>query len=186
MRFLAARAVTADGMGSFTKFRDITDHPDGFSFQSIAVRPKSRGRVALASADPEAKPIIMTNYLTDPQDFATIREGIRLGRRLAEQPSFAEVLGPEVFPGTHVQSDMELDAYISDSMHTANAIVGTCRMGPLDGAMSVVDPNMRVFGTMNLRICDASVMPKLPGGQSGACTVMIAERAAEILLQGCK
>jgi len=186
MRFLAARAVTADGMGSFTKFRDITDHPDGFSFQSIAVRPKSRGRVVLASADPEAKPTIMTNYLTNPRDFGTIREGIRLGRRLAEQPAFAEVLGPEVFPGIHVQSDTELDAYISDSLHTANALVGTCRMGPLDGAESVVDPNMRVIGTMNLRICDASIMPKLPGGQSGACTVMIAENAAEILLQGCK
>jgi len=173
-------------MGSFTKFRDITDHPDGFSFQSVAVRPKSRGRVVLASADPEAKPVIMTNYLTDPQDFATIREGIRLGRRLAEQPAFGEVLGPEVFPVTHVQSDMELDAYISDSMHTANAILGTCRMGPLDGVESVVDPNMRVIGTMNLRICDASIMPKLPGAQAGACTVMIAEHAAEILLRGCK
>jgi len=187
MRFLAARAVTADGMGSFTKFRDITDHPDGFSFQSIAVRPKSRGRVLLASSDPDAKPLIETNYLSAEQDFATIREGIRLGRKLAQQPAFKDFVGPEVFPGTHVQGDKELDAYISDSAHTANAIVGTCRMGPAGKADTVVDPNMHVVGMTGLRVCDASIMPKLPGGQAGACTVMIAERAAEIILQSrCK
>jgi len=185
MRFLAARAVTADGMGSFTKFRDMTDHPDGFSFQSIAVRPKSRGRVLLASSDPDVKPLVETHYFSDEQDFATIREGIRLGRKLAQQPAFKHVLGPEVFPGTHVQSDKELDAYISDSAHTANAIVGTCRMGPVNDPNTVVDPDMRVKGITGLRVCDASIMPKIPGGQAGACTVMIAERAAEIILKHC-
>jgi len=172
-------------MGSFTKFRDMTDHPDGFSFQSIAVRPKSRGHMSLASSDPDVKPLVETNYLTAKQDFATIREGIRLGRQLAQQPAFKHVLGPEVFPGTHVQSDEELDAYISDSVHTANAIVGTCRMGPANDPKAVVDPDMRVKGITGLRICDASIIPKLPGGQAGACTVMIAERAAEIILKSC-
>jgi len=183
MRFLAARAVTADGMGSFTKFKHITDHPDGFSFQSIAVRPKSRGRVTLASADPTVKPVVETRYLTQEEDFATIREGIRLGRKLAQQPAFKDFVGPEVFPGTHVQTDKELDAYISDSAHTANALVGTCRMGPAQDPLAVVDPDMRVLGTTGLRICDSSIMPQLPGGQGASCTLMIAERAAELLLR---
>lgn len=186
MRFLAARAVTADGMGSFTKFKHITNHPDGFSFQSIAVRPKSRGRVTLASADPDMKPIVTTNYLTEEEDLATIREGIRLGRELAKQPAFKDYLGPEVFPGSHVQTDKELNAYISDSVHTANALVGTCRMGRIDDPLAVVDSDMCVIGVRGLRICDSSVMPKIPGAQTGACTVMIAERAAENVLKSCR
>jgi choline dehydrogenase-like flavoprotein len=185
MRFLAARAVTADGMGSFTKFKNITDHPDGFSFQSIAVRPKSRGRVTLASADPNVKPVVETRYLTQKEDFATIREGIRLGRKLAQQPAFKDYLGPEVFPGPHVHTDKELDAYISDSAHTANALVGTCRMGPTQDPLAVVDPDMCVMGTTGLRICDSSIMPQLPGGQGASCTLMIAERAAELVLRSC-
>jgi len=186
MRFLAARAVTADGMGSFTKFKTTTNHPDGFSFQSVAVRPKSRGRVTIASADPEMKPIVETNYLTAEEDFATLREGIRLGRKLAQQPAFKDHLGPEVFPGAHVQTDRELDSYISDSIHTANALVGTCRMGPTNDPLAVVDPDMKVLGVSGVRICDSSVVPKLPGAQSGACTVMIAERAAEVILASAK
>eukprot|EP00929_Paragymnodinium_shiwhaense_P049575 TRINITY_DN24_c0_g2_i1.p1 TRINITY_DN24_c0_g2~~TRINITY_DN24_c0_g2_i1.p1 ORF type:complete len:625 (+),score=141.31 TRINITY_DN24_c0_g2_i1:58-1932(+) len=182
MRFLAARAVTADGMGSFTKFKTIVNHPDGFSFQSIAVRPQSRGRVTLASAHPRDKPLVETGYFTDKQDFATVREGIRLGRKLAKQPAFADHLGPEIFPGAHVQTDAELDAYISDSAHTANALAGTCRMGPTTDPLAVVDPDMCVMGLKGLRVCDSSVMPKLPGGQAGACTVMIAERAADVIL----
>jgi choline dehydrogenase-like flavoprotein len=183
MRFLAARAVTADGMGSFTKFKKIINHPDGFSFQSVAVRPKSRGCVRLASADPDAKPIVTTNYLTAEEDFATIREGIRLGRKLASQAAFKAHCGPEIFPGTHVQTDKELDAYISDSVHTANALVGTCRMGRTDDPLAVVDPEMNVIGVRNLRVCDSSIMPKLPGAQCGACTIMMAERAADNILK---
>jgi choline dehydrogenase-like flavoprotein len=182
MRFLAARAVTADGMNSFTTFKNTKNHPDGFSFQSIAVRPQSRGRVTLAGSDPRLKPIVETGFVTNKNDLATMREGLRLGRKIAQQPAFQEYLGPEIFPGAHVQTDNELDAYISESVHTANAIVGTCRMGQITDKAAVCDPEMRVLGVHGLRVCDSSVMPKLPGGQSGSCTVMIAERAADFIL----
>mmetsp|Transcript_93539 Transcript_93539/g.147136 ORF Transcript_93539/g.147136 Transcript_93539/m.147136 type:complete len:581 (-) Transcript_93539:234-1976(-) len=182
MRFLAARAVTADGMNSFTTFKNTVNHPDGFSFQSIAVRPQSRGRVTLAGSDPNLKPIVETGFCTNKNDLATMREGLRLGRRIAQQPAFQEYIGKEVFPGVEVQTDAQLDAYIRESVHTANAIVGTCRMGQATDRLAVCDPEMRVHGVRGLRVCDSSVMPKLPGGQSGACTVMIAEKAADFLL----
>lgn len=183
MRFLPARAVTADGMNSFATFRTRKTYlPDGFTFQSIAVRPHSRGRVRLASSSPYDKPIIEGNYLADKRDMTTLREGLRLSRRLAQQPAFGEFLGPEIFPGPDVQTDDQLDAYIADNIHTANAVVGTCRMGTRDDPLAVCDADLRVIGTKGLRVCDASVMPTLPGGQSGAATVMIAERAAEKIL----
>jgi len=186
MRFLAARAITADGMGTFTKFKESANLADGFSFQSIAVRPSSRGRVLLASADPDDQPIIEGNYLAEKGDVATIREGLKLSRKMAQQPVFKEMLGEEVFPGPEIQSDAQLDAYIAASVHTANALVGTCRMGPEDDAQAVCDPEMRVRGVRGLRVVDASLMPKLPGGQSGAAVVMMAERAAEMILGSSK
>jgi len=185
MRFLPARAVTADGMNSFASFRNRRERlPDGFTFQSVAVRPHSRGHVRLRSADVRDKPIIHGGHLDDPRDVATIREGMRLARTLAKQHAFDDVRGEEVFPGKAVQSDAELDAYIAQTVHTANAVVGTCRMGRPDDPLAVCDAQLRVLGVRGLRICDASVMPLLPGCQTGAPTVMIAERVAELLL-GC-
>mmetsp|Transcript_25610 Transcript_25610/g.59173 ORF Transcript_25610/g.59173 Transcript_25610/m.59173 type:complete len:372 (+) Transcript_25610:2-1117(+) len=181
MRFLAAKAVSADGMGTFTKFRNTAGHADGFSFQSIAARANSRGRVKLASKDPTAKPVIEGNYLTDKGDLATLREGLKLSRQLAQQAAFKPYLGKEVFPGADVKTDAALEAYIASSVHTANALVGTCRMGQATDPAAVCDPEMKVIGVRNLRICDASVIPRIPGGQTGACTVMIAERAADLL-----
>jgi len=182
LRFLAARAVSADGMGTFASFKKTTNHPDGFSLQSIAARPGSRGRVLLTSADPADKPVVEGNYLTDKKDVATIRAGLKLSRKIAEQPAFKEHISHEVFPGPHVKTDAQLDAYIADSVHTANALVGTCRMGEVTDPETVCDSEMRVKGVSRLRICDASIMPALPGGQSGACVVMIAERAADMIM----
>jgi len=184
MRFLAARAVTADGMQSFTQFRNLsTNHPDGFSFQSIAARPHSAGRLLLKSSDPDDKPIIEGNYLKDDRDVATIREGMKMARRLAKQDAFKDYVGQEVFPGPKVQSDKELDNYIRSTVHTANALVGTCRMGQAKDSMTVVDPDLKVKGVSGLRVIDSSVMPKLPGGQTVASTLMIVERAADMLLR---
>jgi choline dehydrogenase-like flavoprotein len=183
MRFLAVRAVTADGMNSVAKFRDVQNHPDGFSFQNIAARPHSEGRVRLASSSMADHPVVEGNYLSDPRDVATLREGLKLSRRLAKQDAFKDFVGHEVFPGPEVKTDEQLDAYISESVHTANALVGTCRMGCSDDPLAVCDSEMRVLGVHNLRVCDASVMPKLPGCQTGAPTVMIAERAAEAMLR---
>jgi len=183
MRFLATRSVTADGMQSVTEFRDRTSHPDGFSFQCLAARPHSSGRVLLSSPDPDDKPIIQGNYLKDSRDVATIREGLKLGRKLAHQQAFSKYIGEEVFPGREVQSDAELDNYIKSTVHTGNALVGTCRMGQPNDPLAVVDTELKVKGVSGLRVIDSSVMPKLPGGQIVASTLMVVERGADMLLR---
>jgi len=182
MRFLPARAVTADGMNSFATFRDVRHIPDGFSFQSIAVRPSSRGRVRLTSGRASDRPLVEGNYLSDQHDIQVLRRGVRLARKLSQQPAFKSFLGTEVFPGPGIQTDAELDNYIKETVHTANALVGTCRMGKPGEPGTVCDAHLNVLGVHGLRVCDASVMPLLPGGQTGAPTVVIAERAADIIL----
>ena len=102
---------------------------------------------------------------------------------MSTQP-FDQFRGEEVFPGPSIQSDADIEEYIRNSVHTSNAIVGTCRMGHDEDSEAVVDPYLRVRGVKNLRVIDASVMPTIPGGQTGAPTVMIAEKAADFLLAG--
>jgi choline dehydrogenase-like flavoprotein len=180
MRFLAAKAISPDGMATFAKFRDSVGNNDGFSFQSIAARPYSRGEVQLRSADPKDKPMIHTGYFSDERDLHTMREGIKLSRKLAQASAFREYIGEEVYPGPAVQTDAEIEDYIRSTVHTSNALVGTCRMGT--DKDSVVGADLKVHGLSNVRVIDASVMPKIPGGQTGAPTVMIAEKGADFVL----
>ena len=182
MRFLAARALSPDGMGTFTKFREQANLGDGYSFQSIVARPTSRGSVKLRSSDPREKPIIDGGHVKTEEDMATLREGIRMSRTLGTSPAFAPYMGEEVYPGTHIQSDAEIDEYIRETVHTSNALVGTCKMGAATDAHAVVDSHLKVLGVKNLRVVDASVMPKIIGGQTSAPTIMIAERASDLLL----
>ena len=180
VRFLPAKALGPDGMTTFTQFRNAKNHADGFSFQSVAVRAKSKGRVRLASSNTQVKPSIDGKYLSDPEDIVTLREGIKLGRKLAAE--FGEYLGDEVYPGPEVQSDDEIDEYIRGSVHTANALVGTCKMG--DDSMSVVDADLKVKGVKGVRVADSSIFPSIVGGQTGTPTVMVAERAADLIKTG--
>ncbi|KAJ1403317.1 GMC oxidoreductase-domain-containing protein, partial [Ochromonadaceae sp. CCMP2298] len=184
MRFLAARALSPDGMGTFSQFRTSTEQLDGFSFQSIVSRPHSRGSVELKSSDPLAHPVIKTGYFSDETaaDIATMREGVKLSRKLAQTDAFRQYIGEEVYPGKDVQSDAQIDEYIRSSVHTSNALVGTCRIGKAGDASAVVGPDLKVIGVTNLRVIDASVMPKIPGGQTSAPTIMIAEKAADLML----
>jgi choline dehydrogenase-like flavoprotein len=179
IRFLAAKALGPDGMTTFTQFRNTACIEDGYSFQSVACRAKSKGRIRLASSNMHVKPIIDGGYLSSPADIQTLREGIKLGRRLGNRPEWAEYLGEEVFPGIDVQSDNQMDEYIKNTLHTANALVGTCKMGADKDA--VVSPDLRVIGVNGVRVADSSVFPTIPGGQTGTPTVMIAERAAAFL-----
>lgn len=179
IRFLAARAVGPDGMTTFTQFRNAKNHEDGYSFQSVACRAKSKGCVRLASSNTHVKPIIDGGYLSSPSDLQTLREGIKLGRHLGSRPEWGEFLGDEVFPGSSVQTDDEIDEYIKNTLHTANALTGTCKMGVGDDA--VVGPDLKVIGVQNLRVCDSSIIPVIPGGQTATPTVMIAERAATFI-----
>lgn len=153
---------------------------DGYTFQSVCVRARSKGCVRLASSNSHIKPIIDTAYLSEESDLATLREGIKLGRKLGNSNTWGVFKGEEVFPGPSVQTDDEIDNYIRNTLHTANALVGTCKMG--SGVDAVVGPDLCVIGVNGVRVCDSSVIPKIPGGQTATPTVMIAERAANFLI----
>lgn len=179
LRFIPARALGPDGMTTYTQFRNTRRVEDGYTIQSVAIRAKSKGRIRLASSNTHVKPIIDGGYLSNPEDVATLREGIKLARTLCNRPEWGDYLGQEVFPGAHVQTDAQIDEYIRSSVHTANALTGTCKMGT--GKDAVVGPDLCVLGVRGLRVCDSSVIPRIPGGQTATPTVMIADRAAHFI-----
>ena len=121
------------------------------------------------------------------RDSASPRHTLRarrppLGRELSASAAF-ERFGPnvETFPGADVRTDEQIDEYIRGTLHTSNALVGTCKMGRASDPTAVVAPTLRVHGVKSLRVVDASVMPRIPGGQTNAATVMIAEKAADMI-----
>jgi len=139
----------------------------GISYAFYVNRPASRGQIALASADP----------LDAPQFVA----GIRMMRDIFRAKPLGDLLGRELGPGSAAQTDAEIGAYVRDrASGTIYHPVGTCKMGT--DAMAVVDPALRVHGTEGLRVVDASVMPTLIGGNTNAPTIMVAEKAAALLL----
>ncbi|MFN9740162.1 MAG: GMC family oxidoreductase [Pseudomonadota bacterium] len=154
----------------------------GYTLHACALRPLSRGRVALASADPAAKVRIHANYLGDPQgfDLRVLIEAVRLSRRILQQPAFRDWQAGEIFPGEDARDDAALADFVRRKAETIYHPVGTCRMGA--DARAVVDPQLRVNGVAALRVVDASVMPRLIGGNTNAPTVMIAERAGDLVL----
>jgi choline dehydrogenase len=160
----------------------IPAEADGFTVHVCQLRPESRGHVALRSADPLADPAIFANYLAAEEDRRALRAGFDLVRDLAAQPSLAAIERAEVTPGEGVKSNEEIDAWIRRSAETIYHPVGTCRMGAAGDPMAVVDENLRVAGIEGLRVVDASVMPTLVGGNTNAPTIMIAEKAADLIL----
>jgi choline dehydrogenase len=152
---------------------------EGFMASANVCRPRSRGRVTIASADPLQAPLIDPNYLADPEDMRTARESLRIARRLIAQSAFDEFRSAEYAPGDAVQSDEALDAYIRATAMSIYHPVGTCRMGT--DPMAVVDSRLRVHGIDGLRVVDASVMPSIVSGNTNAATMMIAERAADFI-----
>jgi choline dehydrogenase/4-pyridoxate dehydrogenase len=153
---------------------------DMASFFAAGLHPKSRGRVTLRSRDPHAKPHIVQNFFAEPDDLATIREGVQFIRQLIATEPLASALGKEVAPGGNVIASAAIDQYIRASARTAQHPAGTCRMGT--DPQAVVDGALRVRGIEALRVVDASVMPDLVGGNINAAVVMIAERAADVIL----
>ena len=146
----------------------------------VLVSPRARGRVWLRSSDPTAKPRIITNSLSEPEDLASLVAGVRLARRIAEQPAAAEIITGELKPGPGAIDDAELT---DDNRRRLMLIYhpdGTCRMSDT-AADAVVDSRLRVRGIDGLRVVDASVMPTIPGGNTHAPTVMIAEKAADLI-----
>jgi choline dehydrogenase len=152
----------------------------GFTLHVCQLRPASKGYIALKSIDPFVPPLIQPNYLAVESDRVALREGTRIARGIFKQKSFDAYRGPEIAPGAHVQSDAEIDAWISRSAETIYHPVGTAKMG--NDPMAVVDAQLRVRGVEGLRVVDASVMPTLVGGNTNAPTIMIAEKAADMIL----
>jgi len=155
---------------------------DGFSVHVCQLRPESRGRVGLASADPLADPAIFANYLSTEEDRRALREGTKMVRALAGEAALKVICGREEAPGAEVQSDAEIDAWIRRAAETIYHPVGTCRMGRSGDPLAVVDSALRVQALSGLRVIDASVMPTLVGGNTNAPTMMIAEKAADMIL----
>lgn len=153
---------------------------DGFFANIAQMRPESRGRISLASPDPRAAPRIEPSYLATPTDRRALREGVRLLRRLFAQTPFDAWRGRELAPGPAVAADDEIDAWVRETAGTVYHPVGTCRMGVDETAP--VDAALRVRGVASLRVADASVMPRITSANTQAPTVMIAEKAADLVL----
>jgi choline dehydrogenase len=154
---------------------------DGFTFHICQLRPESRGRVGLRSADPLADPAIFANYLATEEDRRALREGVKMVREVARQAALKPFIKEEFAPGAAVKTDAEIDAWIRRSSETIYHPVGTCRMGVAGDPMAVVDAECRVQGLAGLRVVDASVMPTLVGGNTNAPTIMIAEKVADAI-----
>ncbi|WP_156839545.1 GMC family oxidoreductase [Novosphingobium aquimarinum] len=155
---------------------------DGFSVDMIALHPESRGEVSLRSADPFDAPRIDPNHLATPGDVATLRAAIRIARRIGEQPALSPWRIAEDEPGADVVSDAAIDDWLRDHAATIFHPVGTCRMGTKDDPGAVVDERLRVRGVEGLRVVDASVMPTIVTGNTNAATMMIAEKASDMIL----
>lgn len=155
---------------------------DGFACRAVLTQSKSRGRIRLASADPLQAPRIHQNFLSEPEDWAALRAAIQIIRGIAAQPSLAPYVGAEILPGPAKTMDAEIDDFIRNTAITVHHPAGTCRMGSAGDAWAVVDSELRVFGLDGLRVVDASVMPDLTYGNINAPVIMIAERAADFIL----
>jgi choline dehydrogenase len=138
------------------------------------------GAITLRSARPGDAPAMVANYLTDERDLQPLIEGIRVIRRIFNAEPFKSHFRGELLPGVPFQSDAELTEYLRGNAQSMYHPVGTCRMGTDDGA--VVDPQLRVRGLHGLRVVDASIMPRIPSGNTNAPTIMIAEKASDMIL----
>lgn len=152
----------------------------GFMAHVCQLRPESRGYVSLKSADPLVPALIQPNYLEAEEDRRALREGVKAAREVFAQRAFDAYRGPEVMPGAHTQTDEQIDTFVRRTAETIYHPVGTAKMGT--DCQSVVDPQLRVHGINGLRVVDASVMPFLVSGNTNAPTIMIAEKAADLIL----
>ncbi|MBD0261171.1 MAG: GMC family oxidoreductase N-terminal domain-containing protein [Tolypothrix sp. Co-bin9] len=151
----------------------------GFAIGTALTYPKSRGYLALRSTNPFDSPIIQPNYLAVREDLEVLVEGVKLVRRIANASVFDKFRGQEKFLGLAAQCDEEISDYIRTMAETQFHPVGTCKMG--NDHMSVVDAQLRVYGTEGLRVIDSSIMPVITRGNTYAATIMIAEKAADII-----
>ncbi|MFA3789883.1 GMC family oxidoreductase [Aliiglaciecola sp. SL4] len=190
--------------GGFAKSKLATDRPDlqyhflpaillnhgrstafgyGYGVHVCCLYPKSVGEIRLASSDPLEPAVIDPNYLTHPDDIAVMIDGVRKARDILATSEFAQYGAREIGPGIAAQSDEEILTYLRKRAETIYHPIGTCKMGSVEDPMAVVDSQLNVKGLTGLRVIDASVMPSLVGGNTNAPTIMIAEKAADMIKQ---
>jgi choline dehydrogenase-like flavoprotein len=172
-------------------FRGTSHHPhlwfpllrapflDGFGIRPTLLHPDSRGEILLQSTDPRAPPRIVYNFFTAPNDLPTLRQGFKLARELVNQKALDPYRGVAINPKDNVQSDVDIDGWLRNTVITAHHPCGTCPMGSTPD--TVIDPQMRVHGVEHLRVVDASAMPDLVSAHINACVLMMAEKASDII-----
>jgi len=151
----------------------------GYQLHASPNHPKSRGSITLNSSDPYDYPKILFNYLEDDDDLKQTRECIKVARKILSQNSLSKYAGKEIGPGSEAQNDEALNEYIKSKAETAYHPCGTLKMGIDD--MAVVDENLKIRGLHNIRVVDASVMPEIPSANLNAPTLMIAEKASDLI-----
>ncbi len=171
--FLPA-AMRYDGKAAFAG--------DGFQVHVGPMRSKSRGSIHIKNSDPAQAPRIQFNYMSHEDDWTEFRSCIRLTREIFQQAAMAPYAGEEIQPGSSVQSDEEIDAFIAGHCESAYHPCGTCKMGSPKDKMAVVDPECRVIGMENLRVVDSSIMPQVTNGNLNSPTLMIGEKASDHIL----
>lgn len=147
------------------------------------LQPHSRGSITLRSADPREAPRMLANYLTDARDLPPLLAGIKMIRKIFMAEPLAQHVTGEELPGPGVQTDEQIIEYLRNNGQSMYHPVGSCSMGPDGDEMAVVDARLRVRGIQGLRIADASVMPKVPSGNTNAPTIMVAEKAADMIVE---
>jgi choline dehydrogenase len=168
---------------SLDNFGDPLHRHPGFTASVCDLRPHSRGYVRIASADPLATPVIDAQHLSHPQDRLTAARAIRHSRHLCAAAPLSKFVSKEIAPGTGMQSDEELALAAGEHSTTIFHPTGTCKMGREDDDTAVVDSRLRVRGLSGLRVADASIMPDIISGNTNAPTLMIAEKAAALILE---
>ncbi|KMW59360.1 Choline dehydrogenase [Candidatus Rhodobacter oscarellae] len=167
------------GQGSGIEKGIVTVDKGGVTLNCAYMRPKSRGSVTLASADPDDAPLIDPNYWSHPQDREGSLNGLEIAREILSQPAFEPFLAREALPGPQVKTREDLFAYACRMAKTQHHPAGTCRMGV--GDMAVVDPQLSVHGLEGLRVCDSSIMPTINSSNTNAPTIMIGEKASDLI-----
>ena len=201
--FLGSGPGRSQGLeaGAFIKSRPELDAPDlqlhlinapfsdhgrkqlkmhAFGLHMCALRPESRGHIGLKSVAPEDRPLIQPNSLAAENDLRTLRDAVKIARKIIAQPAFDPYRGEELNPGAAATTDADIDSFIRRTAITIYHPVGTAKMG--NDRLAVVDSQLRVRGVKSLRVVDASIMPTLVGGNTNAPAIMIGEKAADMIL----